>query len=36
MCRISKIIKFLESLRQAGWFDLFENDIQALLIFHPL
>ena len=26
----------LESLRQAGWFDLFESDIQALLIFDPL
>ena len=36
MCRISKIITFLESLRQAGWFDLFESDIQALLIFDPL
>ena len=36
MCRISKIITFLESLRQAGWFDLFENDIQELLIFDPL
>ena len=35
MCRISKIITFLESLRQAGWFDLFESDIQALLIFDP-
>ena len=33
MCRISKIITFLESLRQAGWF---ESDIQALLIFDPL
>ena len=36
MCRISKIITFLESLCQAGWFDLFESDIQALLIFDPL
>ena len=36
MCRISRIITFLESLRQAGWFDLFESDIQALLIFDPL
>ena len=36
MCRISKIITFLESLRQAGWFDFFESDIQALLIFDPL
>ena len=36
MCRILKIITFLESLRQAGWFDLFESDIQALLIFDPL
>ena len=36
MCRISKIITFLESLRQAGWFDLFKTDIQALLIFDPL
>ena len=36
MCRTSKIITFLESLRQAGWFDLFESDIQALLIFDPL
>ena len=36
MCRISKIITFLESLRQAGWFDLFESDIQALVIFDPL
>ena len=36
MCRISKIITFLESLRQAGWFDLFESDIQELLIFDPL
>ena len=36
MCRISEIITFLESLRQAGWFDLFESDIQALLIFDPL
>ena len=36
MCRISKIITFLESLRQAGWFDLFESYIQALLIFNPL
>ena len=36
MCRISKIITFLESLRQAGWLDLFESDIQALLIFDPL
>ena len=36
MCRISKIITFLESLRQADWFDLFESDIQALLIFDPL
>ena len=36
MCRISKIITFLESLRQAGWFDLFESDVQALLIFDPL
>ena len=36
MCPISKIITFLESLRQAGWFDLFESDIQALLIFDPL
>ena len=36
MCRISKIITFLESLRQAGWYDLFESDIQALLIFDPL
>ena len=36
MCRISKIITFLESLRQASWFDLFESDIQALLIFDPL
>ena len=36
MCRISKIITFLESLRQAGWFDIFESDIQALLIFDPL
>ena len=36
MCRISKIITFLESLRQAGWFDLFESDIQALLIFDHL
>ena len=36
MCRISKIITFLESLRQAGWFDLFESDIQSLLIFDPL
>ena len=36
MCRISKIITFLESLGQAGWFDLFESDIQALLIFDPL
>ena len=36
MCRISKIITFLESLRQAGWFDLFGSDIQALLIFDPL
>ena len=36
MCRISKIITFLESLRQAGWFDLYESDIQALLIFDPL
>ena len=36
MCRISKIITFLESLRQAGWFDLSESDIQALLIFDPL
>ena len=36
MCRISKIITFLESLRQAGWFDLCESDIQALLIFDPL
>ena len=36
MCRISKIITFLESLRQAGWFDVFESDIQALLIFDPL
>ena len=36
MCRISKIITFLESLRQAGWFDLFESYIQALLIFDPL
>ena len=36
MWRISKIITFLESLRQAGWFDLFESDIQALLIFDPL
>ena len=26
----------LESLHQAGWFDLFESDIQALLIFDPL
>ena len=31
MCRISKIITFY-----AGWFDLFESDIQALLIFDPL
>ena len=23
-------------MRQAGWFDLFESDIQALLIFDPL
>ena len=36
MCRISKIITFLESLRQAGWSDLFESDIQALFIFDPL
>ena len=36
MCRISKIITFVESLRQAGWFDIFESDIQALLIFDPL
>ena len=36
MCGISKIITFLESLRQAGWFDIFESDIQALLIFDPL
>ena len=36
MCRISKMITFLESLRQAGRFDLFESDIQALLIFDPL
>ena len=36
MCRISKIITFLESLRQAGWFDIFESDIQALSIFDPL
>ena len=36
MCRISKMITFLESLHQAGWFDLFESDIQALLIFDPL
>ena len=36
MCRISKIITFLESLHQAGWFDLFESYIQALLIFDPL
>ena len=36
MCRISKILTFLESLSQAGWFDLFESDIQALLIFDPL
>ena len=36
MCRISKIITFLESLHQAGWFDSFESDIQALLIFDPL
>ena len=36
MCHISKIITFLESLRQAGWFALFESDIQALLIFDPL
>ena len=36
MYRISKIITFLESLRQTGWFDLFESDIQALLIFDPL
>ena len=36
MCRISKIITFLESLRQAGRLDLFESDIQALLIFDPL
>ena len=36
MCRISKIITFLESLRQAGWFDIFETDIQALLFFDPL
>ena len=27
---------FLESLRQADWFDVFESDIQALLIFDPL
>ena len=33
MCCISKMITFLESLRQAGWFDLFVSDIQALLIF---
>ena len=33
---IWKIITFLESLHQAGWFDLFESDIQALLIFDPL
>ena len=33
---IWKIITFLKSLRQAGWFDLFESDIQALLIFDPL
>ena len=26
----------MESLRQVGWFDLFESDIQALLIFDPL
>ena len=26
----------MESLRQAGWFDIFESDIQALLIFDPL
>ena len=30
------MITFLDSLRQAGWFDLFESDIQALLIFDPL
>ena len=36
MCRISKIITFVESLRQAGWFDIFESDIQTLLIFDPL
>ena len=36
MCRISKIITFLESLRQAGWFDLFESGFFALLIFDPL
>ena len=36
MCRISKIITFLESLCQAGRFDLFKSDIQALLIFDPL
>ena len=36
MCHISKIITYLESLRQAGWFDLYESDIQALLIFDPL
>ena len=36
MFRISKIITFLESLRQAGWFDIFESDIQVLIIFDPL
>ena len=37
MYHISKIITFLESLRQAGWFDIiFESDIQALLILDPL
>ena len=31
ICRISKVITFLESLSQVGWFDiLFKSDIQAL------
>ena len=33
---ISIKINFLESLRETGWFDIFESDIQALLIFDLL
>ena len=36
MCRIWKIVTFLEFLSQGGWSDIVLNKIQAFLIFDPI